>query len=92
MARLNPVINLVDNMVKLGTLYRGADVNAPLSQRLSDLQREETEEKQELQAPAGLRLDQVDVEQQQEVLERELARVQNQLEISHKVRDERAPG
>ena len=92
LARVNPVINLVDNMVKLGTLYRGADVNAPLSQRLSDLQREETEEKQDLQAQAVLRLDQVDVEQQQQVLERELARVQNQLEISHKVRDERAPG
>ena len=45
LARVNPVINLVDNMVKLGTLYRGADVNAPLSQRLSDLQREESEEK-----------------------------------------------
>ena len=45
LARVNPVINLVDNMVKLGTLYRGPDVNAPLSQRLSDLQREEAEEK-----------------------------------------------
>ena len=45
LARVNPVINLVDNMVKLGTLYRGADVNAPLAQRLSDLQREEAEEK-----------------------------------------------
>ena len=43
LARVNPVINLVDNMVKLGTLYRGADVNAPLSQRLNDLQREEAE-------------------------------------------------
>ena len=89
LARVNPVINLVDNMVKLGTLYRGADVNAPLAQRLSDLQREETEEKLDLQAQAVIRLDQVDVEKQQQVLERELARVQNQLEISHKVRDER---
>ena len=93
LARVNPVINLVDNMVKLGTLYRGADVNAPLSQRLSDLQREEAEEKLvDLQAQAVIRLDQVDVEKQQQVLERELARVQNQLEISHKVRDESPPG
>ena len=90
LARVNPVINLVDNMVKLGTLYRGPDVNAPLSQRLSDLQREEAEEKLvDLQTEAVIRLDQVDVENQQQVLERELARVQNQLEISHKVRDER---
>ena len=92
LARVNPVINLVDNMVKLGTLYRGPDVNAPLSQRLSDLQREEAEEKLvDLQTEAVIRLDQVDVENQQQVLERELARVQNQLEISHKVRDERPP-
>ena len=92
LARVNPVINLVDNMVKLGTLYRGPDVNAPLSQRLSNLQREEAEEKLvDLQTEAVIRLDQVDVENQQQVLERELARVQNQLEISHKVRDERPP-
>ena len=37
LARVNPVINLVDNMVKLGTLYRGQD-NSPLSQRITDLQ------------------------------------------------------
>ena len=39
MARLNPVINLVDNMVKLGTLYRGSD-NAPMSQRLKDMRQD----------------------------------------------------
>jgi len=33
LARVIPVINLVDNMVKLGTLYRGSD-NTPLSQRM----------------------------------------------------------
>ena len=38
LARVNPVINLVDNMVKLGTLYRGAD-NAPLSQRINEIQK-----------------------------------------------------
>ena len=38
-ARLNPVINLVDNMVKLGTLYRGSD-NAPMSQRLKDMRQD----------------------------------------------------
>ena len=37
LTRVNPVINLVDNMVKLGTLYRGSD-NTPLSQRISDMQ------------------------------------------------------
>ena len=37
LARVGPVINLVDNMVKLGTLYRGQD-NSPLSQRITDLQ------------------------------------------------------
>ena len=77
LARVNPVINLVDNMVKLGTLYRGADVNTPLSERLSELQREE-------EGAVGA-VDQERVEQQQQVLERELARVQNQLMISHKV-------
>ena len=80
LARVNPVINLVDNMVKLGTLYRGADVNTPLSQRLSDLQRQE-------EGPAMALIDQDNVEKQQQLLERELAKVQNQLVISHKVRD-----
>ncbi len=28
MARLQPIINLVDNMVKLGTLYRGLNTHA----------------------------------------------------------------
>ncbi len=30
-ARLHPIINLVDNMVKLGTLYRGLNTHARLS-------------------------------------------------------------
>ena len=38
-ARVNPVINLVDNMVKLGTLYRGND-DAPLSQRLQHMRQD----------------------------------------------------
>ena len=36
LARVIPVINLVDNMVKLGTLYRGSD-NTPLSQRMGTI-------------------------------------------------------
>ena len=44
LARVNPVINLVDNMVKLGTLYRGTD-NMPLSQRINDLQKQPTRNK-----------------------------------------------
>ena len=36
LARVIPVINLVDNMVKLGTLYRGSD-NTPLSQRMGNI-------------------------------------------------------
>ena len=36
LARVIPVINLVDNMVKLGTLYRGSD-NTPLSQRMGSI-------------------------------------------------------
>jgi len=33
-ARLQPIINLVDNMVKLGTLYRGLNTHArPTQQR-----------------------------------------------------------
>ena len=39
LARVNPVINLVDNMVKLGTLYRGQD-NSPLSQRMANIHNE----------------------------------------------------
>ena len=35
LARVIPVINLVDNMVKLGTLYRGSD-NTPMSQRMGN--------------------------------------------------------
>ena len=33
LARLQPVISLVDNMVKLGTLHRGQDSSQPLAQR-----------------------------------------------------------
>ena len=33
LARLSPVISLVDNMVKLGTLYRGQDSDQPLAVR-----------------------------------------------------------
>ena len=39
LTRVNPVINLVDNMVKLGTLYRGQD-NSPLSQRMANIHSE----------------------------------------------------
>ena len=35
MARLQPIINLVDNMVKLGTLYRGLNTQSrPTTARL----------------------------------------------------------
>ena len=35
-AKIQPIINLVDNMVKLGSLYRGPS-DAPLSHRIRNL-------------------------------------------------------
>jgi hypothetical protein len=40
LARLGPVISLVDNMVKLGTLYRGQESGQPLAQRVQVNQQE----------------------------------------------------
>lgn len=105
LARVIPVINLVDNMVKLGTLYRGSD-NTPLSQRMGNVkipprgnQASNGSKPNEIQGNLDHSLhalrtqDDTMVEQetfnkQQKLLEKELARVQTQLRISHKTLDE----
>jgi len=106
LARVIPVINLVDNMVKLGTLYRGSD-NTPLSQRMGTIKTIQAKGNQasnnnklnEIQGNLDHSLhalrtqddtmaEQESFNKQQKLLEKELARVQTQLRLSHKTLDE----
>ena len=76
LGRLAPVISLVDNMVKLGTLYRGQDNSQPLASR---------GQSSSGQAPRENGLSRYSEEDgRQGQLRRELQRVQAQLAVSHR--------
>ena len=74
LGRLAPVISLVDNMVKLGTLYRGQDSSQPLATRGQS----SGQTSRENSFPRS------DEDGRQGQLRRELQRVQAQLAVSHR--------
>ena len=74
LGRLAPVISLVDNMVKLGTLYRGQDSSQPLAARGQSSG----------QTARDKNFPRSDEDERQGQLRRELQRVQAQLAVSHR--------
>ena len=74
LGRLAPVISLVDNMVKLGTLYRGQDSSQPLATRGQSSGQPARENSFPRSEEDG----------RQGQLRRELQRVQAQLAVSHR--------
>ena len=74
LARLGPVISLVDNMVKLGTLQNGRESGQPMAVRSQAAQ------ERVVRAPR----DPHEGHGEQEALRAELQRVQTQLAVSHR--------